>query len=42
VKVHLPDGRAVEVKKGDLAEFAKGLDCTWEVIEPVRKHYRFG
>jgi hypothetical protein len=31
-----------EVKKGDFVTFPQGLKCTWEVIEPVRKHYYFG
>lgn len=28
--------------KGDLVTFARGLQCTWKVLAPVRKHYRFG
>lgn len=28
--------------KGDLVTFSAGLDCTWKVLVPVRKHYRFG
>lgn len=35
-------GEAVRVGKGDLVTFPAGLGCTWKVIEPVRKHYRFG
>jgi uncharacterized cupin superfamily protein len=31
-----------EVNKGDFVTFPQGLKCTWEVIEPVRKHYYFG
>ena len=27
---------------GDWVVFPKGLDCTWTVQKPVRKHYRFG
>jgi len=27
---------------GDFVVLPQGLDCTWEVTEPVRKHYRFG
>ena len=42
VKVHLPDGSVVEIEKGDLAEFPAGLSCRWEIVEPVRKHYRLG
>ncbi len=32
----------VEIAKGDFVTFPKGLKCVWEIIEPVRKHYRFG
>lgn len=28
--------------RGDLVTFPKGLDCTWQVKKPVRKHYCFG
>ena len=27
---------------GDYVVFPEGLDCTWNVTKPVRKHYRFG
>ena len=27
---------------GDLVVFPKGLSCTWQVKEPVRKVYKFG
>ena len=27
---------------GDLVVFPVGLDCVWDVSEPVRKHYKFG
>jgi uncharacterized cupin superfamily protein len=39
-----PDGggEPVEFGPGDLVVFAQGLSCTWEISEPVRKHYRFG
>ena len=33
------DGQEVEVKKGDLAVFPKGLRCTWYIKEPMRKHF---
>jgi uncharacterized cupin superfamily protein len=32
---------SVEIKTGDFVTFPQGLSCVWEVIEPVRKHYRF-
>jgi len=38
-----PDGgKPVRVGKGDLVTFPAGMSCTWEVKQPVRKHYRFG
>ena len=38
-----PDGgAAVSVGKGDLVTFPSGMSCTWKVLKPVRKHYRFG
>jgi len=39
VIVETEDGQRVEVKKGDLAVFPKGLRCTWYIEEPMRKHY---
>lgn len=37
-----PDGGApVRMGRGDMATFAAGLSCTWEIHAPVRKHYRF-
>ncbi len=35
-------GDPVRVKKGDLVTFPQGMSCTWKVMKPVRKHYRFG
>ena len=32
----------VSIVQGDLVTFPKGLDCTWQVKQTVRKHYRFG
>ena len=31
----------VEFKKGDLVVFPKGLTCKWNVLNPVRKYYKF-
>jgi hypothetical protein len=33
---------SVEIGKGDLVTFPKGLSCTWHVTKAVRKHYSFG
>jgi len=38
-----PDGgEAVTVGKGDLVTFPAGMSCTWDVRQPVKKHYTFG
>ncbi|MBN2037635.1 MAG: cupin domain-containing protein [Chitinispirillaceae bacterium] len=42
VVVESKDGSKVEFGKGDLVKFPKGLGCTWDIREPVRKHYNFG
>jgi len=41
VNVKTPDGE-VEFGKGDLVTFPEGLKCTWNVIEKIRKVYKFG
>jgi len=38
-----PDGGdAVEIKVGDFVTCPAGMSCTWQVLEPIRKHYNFG
>ena len=32
----------IEFSAGDYAVFPKGLKCTWEIKEKIRKHYNFG
>ena len=27
--------------KGDFVTFPKGLTCTWKIVKPIRKHYKF-
>ncbi|MEW6444772.1 MAG: cupin domain-containing protein [Pseudomonadota bacterium] len=35
-----PDGgEPLEIGVGDLASFPAGLSCTWDIREPLRKHY---
>jgi uncharacterized cupin superfamily protein len=37
-----PDGaKPVTIKAGDLAVFPAGMSCQWNVLQSVRKHYRF-
>ena len=42
VVVTTEDGEQVEINKGDLVTFKKGLKCTWNVKSPIRKYYTFG
>lgn len=38
-----PDGgEPTRVGQGDLVTFPAGMSCTWDIRQPVRKHYRFG
>ncbi len=32
---------AVEIQRGDLVNFPKGMSCTWKITEAISKHYRF-
>lgn len=32
----------VEFGPGVLVTFPAGLSCEWEILEPVKKHYRMG
>lgn len=41
VVVETEDGQKVEFGRGDFVTFPKGLACTWDVKEPVKKHYNF-
>jgi uncharacterized cupin superfamily protein len=41
VIVETGDGEKYEIKKGDFVSFPSGLSCTWDIKEPVRKHYTF-
>jgi uncharacterized protein len=35
-------GDPVTIGERDLVNFSPGLKCTWEVVAPIRKHYRLG
>lgn len=42
-KVTVSDGTdSVTFGPGDLVVFPEDLECTWNVTEPVTKHYNFG
>lgn len=42
VEVTTPGGETVTFGPGDYVVFPEGLDCTWTVKQPIRKHYKFG
>ena len=42
VEVTPVSGKPVKFGKGDLVVFSSGLKCTWKIISPVKKHYKFG
>ena len=35
-------GESYFIKSGDLVEFAEGLQCEWQIIKSIRKHFRLG
>ena len=38
-----PDGgEPVRIQPHDLVTFPAGMSCQWQVLQDVRKHYRFG
>jgi len=41
-KVTTPKGDSANFAAGDWVIFPKGLKCTWEIIEDIEKHYKFG
>ncbi|MHC3130393.1 MAG: cupin domain-containing protein [Candidatus Bathyarchaeota archaeon] len=32
----------IEFGAGDYVVFPEGLKCTWEIKQPIKKHYKFG
>lgn len=41
--VTVTDGKdSVSFGAGDMVVFPEDLECTWQVIKPVKKHYNFG
>ncbi|MGV3583064.1 MAG: cupin domain-containing protein [Methylophilus sp.] len=41
VTVTSKTGEAVSFGVGDLVTFETGLECTWQVKKPLKKHYNF-
>lgn len=35
------DGEPTRFGKGDLVTLREGLSCTWDIRQPVKKHYAF-
>ena len=42
VRVTPRGGQPVEFGPGDVVVFPAGMECVWEVLAPIRKHYAFG
>ena len=38
-RIETEDGN-VEVEAGDLVTLPAGLDCVWDIREPIAKHYK--
>ena len=34
-------GDAITIQRGDLVCFPVNLDCTWQIVEAIEKHYLF-
>lgn len=34
--------QTVKIGPGDLVIFPEGLNCIWNILKPVRKHYKLG
>jgi uncharacterized protein len=41
VTVTSKQGKSVTFGAGDLVTFETGLECTWHVSKPLKKHYHF-
>jgi uncharacterized cupin superfamily protein len=34
-------GESIEIGVDDFVIFQSGLECTWEIAQPIKKYYRF-
>ena len=34
-------GEPIKISAGDFVTFPKGMSCTWNILEDVKKHYTF-
>ncbi|HSA32991.1 MAG TPA: cupin domain-containing protein [bacterium] len=35
------NGKKYHIRRGDFVTFPAEMSCTWEVRQPIKKHYRF-
>ena len=42
VTVTPENGEPVQMGKGDLVTFPKGMSCSWKIRKDVKKHFVFG
>ncbi|MGD8484936.1 MAG: cupin domain-containing protein [Thioalkalispiraceae bacterium] len=35
------NGEPVTIVQGDLVTFPRGMNCTWEIKQDIKKHYNF-
>ncbi len=35
------ENETVVIKAGDFVTFMKGLECTWNILADIKKHYNF-
>lgn len=40
-EVKTSEGEKVSFKEGDLVIFKVGTNCTWRIVEPIKKKYNF-
>lgn len=40
-RIETEDGK-IEIEPHDFVTFPAGLDCVWDIQDPVSKHYRLG
>lgn len=41
VVIETEKGDKIEFGRGDFVTFPKGITCTWNIKQPVKKHYNF-
>ena len=41
-EVKAENGDVFAFGKGDLVVFPEGLNCVWDILSPIKKHYKMG